>query len=270
MWPAVSWEKGLQKWTQALAQDPVLHSVDGMWNANPLREVVPIDWAEIVRSLRTVWIRSLSDPERAVASFSELNARLVQSAMEIWGEAARKWAGVAGAEAPRAVAAAAGDKRFAAPEWQGNPVYRTLKEIYLLASDWLLKQDQFGDMDEAEQRRLQFHLRQFVDAMSPTLLLMSNPEVLRRAVETGGSSLADGARNLTQDLKQGRLSMADTTAFAPGENLAVTPGNVVHRNRLMELIQYEPQTTVHQDPVVDSPALDQQVLHPSICSRRTA
>jgi len=83
---------------------------------------------------------------------------------------------------------------------------------------------------------------------------MSNPEVLLRAVETGGSSLADGARNLTQDLKQGRLSMADTTAFAPGENLAVTPGNVVHRNRLMELIQYEPQTTtVHQVPLLILP-----------------
>ena len=96
--------EGLQKWTQALAQDPVLHSIDGMWNANPLREVVPVDWAEIVRSLRTVWVRSLSDPERAVASFAELNARLVQSAMEIWGEAARKWAGVAGADAPRGTA----------------------------------------------------------------------------------------------------------------------------------------------------------------------
>jgi polyhydroxyalkanoate synthase len=246
--------EGLQKWTQALAQDPVLHSIDGMWNANPLREVVPVDWAEIVRSLRTVWVRSLSDPERAVASFGEMNARLVQSAMEIWGEAARKWAGVAGVDAPRGTATAAGDKRFAAPEWQGNPAYRTLKEIYLLASDWLLKQDEFGDMDEAEQRRLQFHLRQFVDAMSPTLLLMSNPEVLRRAIETGGSSLADGARNLAEDLKQGRLSMADTTAFALGENMAMTPGNVVHRNRLMELIQYEPQSTrVHKIPLLILP-----------------
>src|SRR6266545_958906 len=244
--------EGLQQWTQALARDPLLHTIDGMWNANPLREVVPVDWAEIVRSLRTVWIRSLSDPARAAASFWELNERLVQSTMEIWGEAARKWAGVAGADAPRDIAGA--DKRFAAPEWQGNPTYRTLKEIYLLASDWLLKQAELGDMEEAERRHLEFHLRQFVDAMSPTLLLTSNPEVLRRAIETGGSSLADGARNLTQDLKQGRLSMADTTAFAPGENLAVTPGNVVYRNRLMELIQYEPQTTtVHQIPLLILP-----------------
>ena len=148
-----------------------------MWNANPFHEVVPVDWAEIIRSLRTVWIRSLGDPARAVASFWELNARLVQSTMEIWGEATRKWAGVASADAPRDTAAA--DKRFTAPEWQGNPIYRTLKEIYLLTSDWLLKQAEFGDMEEAEQRHLKFHLRQFVDAMSPTLLLSLNPEALR-------------------------------------------------------------------------------------------
>src|SRR6266545_2946330 len=141
--------EGLQQWTQALARDPLLHTIDDMWNANPLREVVPVDWAEIVRALRTVWIRSLSNPATAVTSFWELNERLVQSTMEIWGEAARKWAGVAGGDAPRDTAAAGADKRFAAPEWQGNPTYRTLKEIYLLASDWLLKQAEFGDLDEA-------------------------------------------------------------------------------------------------------------------------
>ncbi len=246
--------EGLQQWTQALAQDPLLHSIDSMWNANPFHEVVPVDWAEIVRSLRTIWLRSLSEPTRAVASFWELNAKLGQSTLEIWGEAARKWAGVAGADAPQDAGGAAADKRFTAPEWQGNPIYRTLKEIYLLVSDWLLKQAEFGDMDDAGQRNLNFHLRQFVDAMSPTLLLTSNPEVLRRALETGGSSLADGARNLMRDLKQGRLSMVDTTAFEPGKNLAVTPGQVVHRNRLMELIQYEPQTTrVHRIPLLILP-----------------
>ena len=76
--------------------------------------------------------------------------------------------------------------------------------------------------------------------MSPTLLLLSNPAALRRAMETGGASLADGARNLLHDLKEGRLSMVDATAFAPGRNLAMTPGKVVYRNRLIELIQYAP------------------------------
>ena len=99
--------------------------------------------------------------------------------------------------------------------------------------------------------------------MSPTLLLLSNPAALRRAMETGGASLADGARNLLHDLKEGRLSMVDATAFAPGRNLAMTPGKVVYRNRLIELIQYAPTTeTVHADAAHDHAALDQQVLHP--------
>ena len=71
-------------------------------------------------------------------------------------------------------------------------------------------------MDEAERRRLDFHLRQFVDAMSPALLLASNPAALRRAMETGGASLADGARNLLDDLKAGRLSMVDADGLRAG------------------------------------------------------
>jgi polyhydroxyalkanoate synthase len=129
-----------------------------------------------------------------------------------------------------------------------------LKEMYLLASDWLLRQGEAEDMDEAERQRLNFHLRQFVDAMSPSLLLLSNPVALRRAMETGGASLADGARNLLHDLKEGRLTMVDAAAFAPGRNLALTPGKVVHRNRLIELIQYAPSTqTVHQIPLLILP-----------------
>src|SRR3712207_1498938 len=90
--------------------------------------------------------------------------------------------------------------------------------------------------------------------MSPTLLLASNPAALRRAMETGGASLADGVRNLAADLKEGRLSMVDATAFAPGRNLALSPGKVVHRNKLIELIQYEPTTdTAHRTPLLILP-----------------
>src|SRR5947207_2941622 len=81
--------------------------------------------------------------------------------------------------------AISGDKRFGAPEWYGNPLYRTLVEAYLLASDWLLKHSEVPDMGDAEQLRFNFHLRQFVDAMSPALQLALNPVALRRAFETG-------------------------------------------------------------------------------------
>src|SRR3954453_19833672 len=151
---------------------------------------------------------------------------------------------------------ATADKRFAAPEWHLNPVYRTLKEVYLLASDWLLKHvdEVDDDLDPAEQQRINFHLRQFVDAMSPTLLLMSTPAALQKAIETGGAGVVTGARNLMADLNAGRLTMVDATAFAPGRNLALTPGKVVHRNRLIELIQYSPSTEqVHKTPLLILP-----------------
>ncbi len=246
---------GMRKFQDILAKDPILRSVDMMWNANPLRQVVPIDWGEITRALRTVWMHSLRKPEKAIASVAELNLTLWRSAIDAWSEAGKQWLGLAGMD-PSAPGPAppSADKRFAATEWQTNPVYRTLKELYLLASDWLLKQGTIEGMDESERQRLNFHLRQFVDAMSPSLLLMSNPAALRRAIETGGASLAEGARNLLSDLQEGRLSIVDLTAFAPGRNLALTPGKVVHRNRLMELIQYTPTTrTVHETPLLIVP-----------------
>ena len=245
---------GVKQFSDIIAKDPILGSIDQMWNANPLREVVPIDWAEITRALRTVWLHSLRKPEKAIAAVAELNMTLWRSTIDTWNEAGQRWWGLAGTDQSQGSATAPSDKRFAAPEWRNNPIYRTLKELYLLASDWLLKQGEIEGMDEAERQRLNFHLRQFVDAMSPSLLLVSNPAALRRAMETGGASLADGARNLLNDLKEGRLSIVDLTAFAPGRNLALTPGKVVHRNRLIELIQYAPTTeTVHETPLLIVP-----------------
>ncbi len=238
---------------QQMAADPTLRAVDAMWNANPLREVVPVDWAEIVRALRTVWLLGLRRPERMVEQAARLQARLWQGGLEMWADAARLW-GRAEAGAPDAAAGAPrGDRRFAAPEWQ-SPLFRQIKDSYLMASEWLLEQPADADMEPAERARLTFHLRQFVDAMSPALVLASNPVALKRAVETGGASLADGARNLMADLREGRLSMVDADAFAPGRNLAMTPGKVVMRNALVELIQYAPSTPdVHEVPLLILP-----------------
>ena len=244
---------GVKQLQEHLSKDPTLRSIDQMWNANPLREVVPIDWAEIARALRTVWLRSLAKPE-AAKTIMDLNQNLWRSTLDAWQEAGQRWMGISEPSKAEGPASAPADKRFAAPEWQTNPAYRLLKEVYLLASDWLLEQGGADDMDEAERRRINFHLRQFVDAMSPTLMLMSNPAALRRAIETGGGSVAAGARNLIADLSAGRLSMVDADAYAPGRNLALTPGKVVLRNRLIELIQYAPTTeSVHATPLLILP-----------------
>ncbi|HET6468836.1 MAG TPA: class I poly(R)-hydroxyalkanoic acid synthase [Geminicoccaceae bacterium] len=243
---------GVGQLTTMLNKDPVLGAIDRAWNANPLHDVIPVDWAEVVRALRIVWLRRLADPTRAVPAVIELNLRIWQSAVEAWNHAAARWWGLESATAGPGLGA--GDKRFEAPEWHANPVYRTLKEMYLLASDFILKEADAKDLEPAERERLLFHLQQFVNAMSPTLLLLANPAALKRAMETGGASVAEGARNLLNDVKEGRLSMVDANAFAPGRNLAITPGKVVYRNRLIELIQYTPQTAqVYEVPLLFIP-----------------
>jgi len=247
---------GLQQLGEITAKDSILNSIlraaDGALNLNPLHQVIPVDWAEITRALRTVWLRSISRPERTMAATADFNMRQGQTSLDTWNEAWQRWCGLA---RPGPEVSGGADKRFAAPEWRDNPVYRTLKELYLLASDWLLRQaSEAEDLSPAERQRLDFHLRQFVDAMSPTLLLVSNPVALRRVVETGGASLAEGMRNLMHDLKEGRLSMVDAEAFAPGRNLALSPGKVVYRNKLIELIQYDPTgETVHRVPLLMLP-----------------
>src|SRR5215203_3173711 len=111
-------------------------------------------------------------------------------------------------------------------------------------------------MDEAERQRVNFHLRQFVDAMSPTLMLMSNPAALHKAIETGGASVAAGARNLMTDIKAGRLSMVDAEAFAPARE----GGPPQSLDRAVSVRAHHSESA--QDAAVDRGALDQQVLHP--------
>src|SRR5690348_3277796 len=82
---------GLRQLDETLRTDPLLHSIDQMWNANPLRDVVPLDWAEIVKALRTVWLRSLANPATAMSSLAELNVKAWQSAIETWSEAGKRW-----------------------------------------------------------------------------------------------------------------------------------------------------------------------------------
>ena len=237
----------------ALRNDPLLSALEKLWDANPVQNVLPINWVEIGKSLQTLWQRELSDPVNAMQRVADFNARVWGAAFENWQDAANRFWGVQAEKEDEEEGRP--DKRFSAPEWSENPYYETLKESYLLASEYLLNEAEESDgQDTDEQRRLRFHLQQFVDAMAPVNYLLTNPEALKRAFETGGASLAEGTRNLLADLEEGRLNMTDATAFQPGENLAITPGKVVYRNDLIELIQYEPTTEkVHEIPIVFFP-----------------
>jgi polyhydroxyalkanoate synthase subunit PhaC len=237
----------------AIRNDPLLSTMEKLWDANPLQNVLPISWADIARALQTLWAREMSDPARAMQRTTEYNRRLFETTMEVWSDAAARFWGL-----PREEKEEEGrpDKRFSDAAWESNPYYQTLKESYLLASEFLLEEAEKTDgrEDDEEQRRLRFHLKQFVDAMAPVNFLLTNPTAMQRIVETGGASLAEGSRNLLSDLREGRLSLTDMTAFEFGENIAVTPGKVVYRNKLIELIQYEPQTEqVHEVPILFIP-----------------
>ncbi len=242
----------VQQLRQNLERDPVIRALDQAWNANPLHQIVPVDWGQVARSLRLVWLGTLEHPADAIASLSRLQVSMWSSALDAWGEAGRRWMGLPdAAPAPTARPETLTDKRFAAPEWQSNPAYRTLRDLYFLAADWLAEPERLAAIPAAEHPQIRFHLRQFIDATSPSLALLSNPTAMKRAIETGGGSLADGLRHLLADLNEGRLSITDADAFAPGRNLALTPGRVVHRDALIELIQYAPTTrTVHAVPLL--------------------
>jgi polyhydroxyalkanoate synthase subunit PhaC len=139
------------------------------------------------------------------------------------------------------------DKRFKHPEWQENAVFNFVKESYLVAARSILSTvREVKGMDETTARKVDFYTRQFVDALSPSNFIATNPEVLTATLESGGQNLLKGLENLLADLGrgEGRLSikMTDMSAFRLGENIATTPGKVVFQNNLMELIQYTPST----------------------------
>ena len=152
------------------------------------------------------------------------------------------------------------DKRFRDQAWQENAVYDFIKQAYLLGSRWITQSVTAGEATNPHQRKkLEFYTRQYLDAMAPSNFPLTNPEVLRTTLETGGENLMRGMENLRDDLEQSkgalRVSMTDANAFELGRNLATTPGKIVYENDLMQLIQYEPLTEkVHQVPILMIPA----------------
>ncbi|MDR3410779.1 MAG: alpha/beta fold hydrolase [Formivibrio sp.] len=144
------------------------------------------------------------------------------------------------------------DTRFADPVWDEVPFWDSLKEWYLLNTRWL--QDALyhtPGLGEQEHSRSAFWLRQWLNAIAPTNFLLTNPVAIAKALSSNGESLVAGFRNFAGDIKNGDISMTDLSAFRVGENLATTPGAVVYRGKLLEVIHYEATTpTVHKVPLV--------------------
>ena len=185
--------------------------------------------------------------------------------MSLWQNTARRMMGM---ETEPVIDAASTDRRFKDDAWKENEVFDFIKQSYLLSARYV--QDvvkQVDGLDPKTAQKVDFYARQFVDAMSPSNFLLTNPEVLRKTAETGGENLLKGLNNLLSDLEQGkgklRIKMTDMDAFKLGENIGVSPGKVVYQNDLMQLIQYTPKHREGAEAAAaDRAAVDQQVLHP--------
>ncbi|NWG54674.1 MAG: class I poly(R)-hydroxyalkanoic acid synthase [Hydrogenophilaceae bacterium] len=151
------------------------------------------------------------------------------------------------------------DKRFKDPEWSTNPGFALMRDAYLATAQFFIDLvERTEGLDDAAKRKAAFFMRQAVDAASPSNFLLTNPAALRALIETRGESLKKGMENFARDLKRGggalAITQTDMTAFKLGENIATSPGKVVFRNQLIELLQYEPTTeTVHEVPLLIFP-----------------
>ncbi|WP_417605454.1 PHA/PHB synthase family protein [Primorskyibacter flagellatus] len=148
------------------------------------------------------------------------------------------------------------DRRFSNPLWDSHPYFNFIKKQYLINADTISRAvEDIEHLDDTEKRRLTYFSRQILDMMAPTNFFGTNPDALQKAVETDGESLVKGLENLVSDLEANNgelvVRLADERAFVLGENIATTPGEVVYRNKMMELIQYTPDTDqVYATPIV--------------------
>ena len=236
----------------------------------PDPEVVTRTMADVAeRSQRIVgdWLKRQAEGENGEGSadamsigraFLEMTAKLMadpaallkaqigfwQDTMTLWQNTTRR---IMGIDAPETIDASGTDRRFKDDAWRDNEVFDFIKQSYLLSARYVQSTvSKVEGLDPKTAQKVDFYTRQFIDAMSPTNFVMTNPEVLRKTAETGGENLLKGLNNLLGDLERGKgqlkIKMTDTEAFSVGGNIGVSPGKVVFQNELMQLIQYNPTT----------------------------
>ena len=165
-------------------------------------------------------------------------------AQDFWAESLSVWQRFLDpGAAPARAAAPVADKRFKAAQWHDNPVFDCIRQSYQVIGDHMMRSvDAIDGLDSRQRDRMRFATRGFVDAMSPTNFAFTNPEVIDKTIETRGENLLKGLQNMLADMAGGQLTHTAKGHFELGRNLAVTPGKVVHRTPLYELIQYAPTT----------------------------
>lgn len=220
-------------------------SLESVVPADVLAEVDPALWGRTVVQVAQGLATHPADVGRVVASHAALAARIgTATVARLFGSSA---------DGPVPVEK---DGRFKDPTWEENPAYWGLRQQYLALVATLHDLVDAAGLDESSRERAELLADVLGSLLSPTNLLPGNPSALKRAFETGGASVVSGFRQMLDDLatNQGRPQQVDRSSLRVGQELAATPGKVVYRNRLMELIQFDPQTDeVHDIPILVSP-----------------
>jgi poly[(R)-3-hydroxyalkanoate] polymerase subunit PhaC len=213
----------------------------------------PFDPLGVAAASAEMWRKVLENPAALLQAQAEFGKSLADVATGAAGAAA----GDTDTERAPIISPDASDRRFANPAWAQNPYLDALKQAYLLATKAVMTTvDTAEGIDPQTRRRVKFFVKQFCDAMSPTNIPWVNPDVLEATFRTGGANLQHGLANVAEDRKrnEGRAALVDESAFEVGRNVATSPGKVVFRNELIELIQYAPtQPEIYARPLVIVP-----------------
>ncbi|ABC64127.1 PHA/PHB synthase family protein [Erythrobacter litoralis] len=222
-------------------------------------------WAKNAATMQSMWLsfqaeqaakisKEMPDPTRWMAYLDSFHKRMpmvdMAAQQQFWGDSMSMWKGVLGQfggqfgdnsdaapELPRK------DKRFRDERWQNNPVFALIHQTYLLMAEQLESMvDRLDGVEPDKKEQLRFSVKAVVDALSPSNFAATNPVVLERTLETKGENLVKGMQHMLDDMRRGQLTHTDPDAFTLGENIAVTPGKVVHETPMYQLIQYSPST----------------------------
>src|SRR5919112_2216355 len=204
---------------------------------------------DIVKTLGQVADDWLRDPQKVI----EAQSRLATGFLSLWAGTLRR---MQGEEAHPVAVPDPKDNRFRDPEWSENPFFDFIKQAYLLTSRWAeTLVEEAEHLDPHTRQKAQFYVRQLSSALSPSNFIATNPELIRETLKESGANLVRGMKMLAEDIEAGggqlKIRQTDPGRFEVGVNMANTPGKVIFRNDLMELIQYSPTT----DKVLKRPLL---------------
>jgi len=204
------------------------------------RSFDPDGLADIIKTLTRLGEYWLSDPERTV----EAERRLWSGYFDLWTTSVKR---MMGEPVTPVIDGDPRDRRFADPDWRGNHFFDFIRQVYLITSHWAVDlADQAAGLDPHTRQKASFYVKQIANALAPSNFVLTNPELLRETLTSNAENLVRGMHMLAEDIRAGggdlRIRQSGAGNFALGENLATTPGKVIHQNELCQVIRYDAVT----------------------------